>query len=50
MTRADLQRLRAHYRADVEALSELTGRDLVRLWLDGEAARSAAAGPRPPHG
>jgi hypothetical protein len=47
MTRADLQRLRAHYRADVEALSELTGRDLVRLWLDGEAGRTAAGGPRP---
>lgn len=50
MTPADLQRLRAHYRADVEALSELTGRDLVRLWLDGEAARSPleARGLRPP--
>jgi hypothetical protein len=34
---ADQERLRAHYRADVAALSEWTGRDLVRLWLDGGA-------------
>jgi hypothetical protein len=38
MSAADRERLRAHYRVDVAALSELTGRDLVRLWLDGETA------------
>lgn len=39
MSRADRERLRAHYHSDVVALSEWTGRDLVRLWLDGEAGR-----------
>ena len=39
MSLADRERLRAHYRADVVALSEWTGRDLVRLWLDGEGGR-----------
>jgi hypothetical protein len=37
MSPADRERLRAHYHADVSALSEWTGRDLVRLWLDGGA-------------
>ena len=39
LSEADQERLRAYYYADVAALSELTGRDLVRLWLDGEAVR-----------
>jgi Sulfotransferase domain len=39
MSDAERERLREHYRADVAALSEWTGRDLVGLWLDGEAAR-----------
>ena len=33
MSEADRDRLRARYRADVAALSELIGRDLVGLWL-----------------
>jgi hypothetical protein len=36
MSEADRERLRAHYHADVVALSGWTGRDLVRLWLGGE--------------
>lgn len=41
MSEADRERLRAHYRPDLAALSELMGRDLLELWLDGGAARSA---------
>jgi hypothetical protein len=40
-SKADRAWLAAHYRDDVSALSELTGRNLVGLWLDnGEAAGS----------
>jgi hypothetical protein len=40
-SKADRAWLAAHYRDDVSALSELTGRDLVGLWLDnGKAAES----------
>jgi hypothetical protein len=35
MAAADRERLRAHYRPDVAALSDWLGRDLVGLWLDG---------------
>jgi hypothetical protein len=45
---ADRERLVDHFRGDVAALSELVGRDLVKLWLEGRKAHDATAPDGPP--